>query len=250
MGERERFRKLAGLPQTVRFMECGSCNEVLRRVTTIRALSNESEAGIRVGGVVDRDFRTAAEINRIATDHAVFVLPVHEIENFFLHPGTLDILLAQNGYHELRPTDLIRTAADSRAGSWIFQHAMSTPNAKALPDVSPGVKEAVKAARWAEVEADRNAVIQSVLIAAGFDAESQNRLRAILEVSINVYARKRYGDTLWKECEGKQVLNDVARAVGFGGAPALMQAVFAAWSRDGASIPDELCAFRNYLKSL
>ena len=42
VGERERFHKLAGLPQNVRFMECGSCNEVLRRVAAIKALANEA----------------------------------------------------------------------------------------------------------------------------------------------------------------------------------------------------------------
>lgn len=40
VGERERFRKLAGVPQNVRFMECGSCNEVLRRVASIKAIAN------------------------------------------------------------------------------------------------------------------------------------------------------------------------------------------------------------------
>jgi hypothetical protein len=35
IGERERFRGLTGFPLTMRFMECGSCNEVIRRVEAI-----------------------------------------------------------------------------------------------------------------------------------------------------------------------------------------------------------------------
>lgn len=93
VGEREFFRKLAGLPQSVRFMECGSCNEVVRRVTDIKALANEAEAGIRIGGVVDRDFRSEADATALTRDHGVFVLPVHEAENFFLHPVMLRLLL-------------------------------------------------------------------------------------------------------------------------------------------------------------
>jgi len=54
------------------------------------------------------------------TKPEIFVLPVHEAENFFLHPPTLCILLQQNGRGELVATDLIREAADERAGSWIF----------------------------------------------------------------------------------------------------------------------------------
>src|SRR4030067_546792 len=78
VGERERFRKLAGLLQNVRFMECGSCNEVLRRVAAIKALANEAEGGIRIGGVVDRDFRTDANASAITNDKGVFVLPGHQ----------------------------------------------------------------------------------------------------------------------------------------------------------------------------
>jgi hypothetical protein len=35
VGERERFRRLAGMPLNARFLACGSCNEVLRRVASI-----------------------------------------------------------------------------------------------------------------------------------------------------------------------------------------------------------------------
>jgi hypothetical protein len=43
VGERERFRRLSGLPHNVRFMECGSCHEVLRRVRAIRNVATESD---------------------------------------------------------------------------------------------------------------------------------------------------------------------------------------------------------------
>ena len=36
----------------------------------------------------------------------------------------------------------------------------------------------------------------------------------------------------------------------FADASALVQATFAAWSRDGAQIPEELSAFREYLAGL
>jgi hypothetical protein len=250
VGERERFHKLAGLPQNVRFMECGSCNEVLRRVAAIKALANEAEAGIRIGGVVDRDFRTDANASAIINDNGVFVLPVHEAENFFLHPVTLALLLLQNGRAELLPANLIREAADARAGSWIFQHTMATPNAKSLPDMPVIAKEHAKALTWAQIDADRNVAIKRIVDTSGYDADNQRKLHGLLEISTNSYARKRDEDTLWKVCEGKQVLNDVARTTGFAGAPALVQATFAAWARDGAQIPEDLIAFRDYLDGL
>ena len=249
VGERERFHKLAGLPQNVRFMECGSCNEVLRRVAAIKALANEAEAGIRIGGVVDRDFRTDANVSTI-NDDGVFVLPVHEAENFFIHPATLTVLLQQNGHTELVPANLIRDAADARAGSWIFQYTMATQNAQSLPDVSVAAKKCAKALTWAELDADRNAAIQRIVSTSGYDTGNQSKLQGLLKIGTNSYARERNADGLWKVCEGKQVLNDVAHITGFAGAPALTQAVFVAWARDGAQIPEELTAFREYLAKL
>jgi|GEM_PF-518850 len=249
VGERERFRKLAGLPQDVRFMECGSCNEVLRRVATIRALANEAEAGIRIGGIVDRDFRSNADVAAIEVE-GIHVLPVHEAENFFLHPATLRLLLEQNGNPIPLPDDLIREASDTRAGSWIFQHTMATPNAKALPEVLVAAKERVKALSWAEIDADRDAALQSIVALTGFGNDDEEKFRKILSISTDAYGRKRVEDTLWKFCEGKQVLNHVARASGFAGPPALVLATFAAWARDGAELPEELVAFREYLTDL
>lgn len=249
VGERERFRKLAGLQQDVRFMECGSCNEVFRRVAAIKALGNETEATIRIGGVVDRDFRNKAEVEAINTT-GIYVLPVHEAENFFIHPATLTTLLQQNGRPELVANSLIREAADARAGSWVFQFAMAAPNAKSLPEIAFAAKEIAKGQGWARMTADRGLAIQGVVATSGFDDDDQQKLKQLLEIGANAYARQREEDGLWKICEGKQVLNTVARAMGFAGAPALVQATFATWEREGALFPAELLGFRDYLARL
>jgi hypothetical protein len=250
VGERERFRKLAGLPQDVRFMECGSCNEVIRRVGVIKALANESEAGMRIGGVVDRDFRHDSDATARAGGSSIFVLPVHEVENFFLHPGTIDLLLAQNGRGHLNAIDVVQQAADARAGSWVFQYAMATRNADNLPEIASAAKDIAKGLQWLHLSTERDASLNRVVNASSFDAANQAKLRNILGLGIDAYARKRSEDTLWKTCEGKQVLNDVARALGFSGPPALSQAALAAWSREGAAIPDELAELRRYLSGL
>jgi energy-coupling factor transporter ATP-binding protein EcfA2 len=250
IGERERFRKLASLPQNVRFLECGSCKEVLRRIEAIRAIAQESEVGIRVGAVIDRDFRSDATASELSGTHGVFVLPVHEVENFFLHPLTLCLLLEQNGRAEILPMDLIGRASDERAGSWIFQHTMATKNAISLPEISPLAKEYAKAISWSQLESDREAMIRGIMKNSGFGLDDQKKVKDILEISIDSYARKRGKEDLWKICEGKQVLNNVSRAAGFSGPQALTQAAFTLWSRDESRIPEELRAFREYLARL
>ncbi|MBK9522230.1 MAG: AAA family ATPase [Rhodocyclaceae bacterium] len=250
VGERERFRKLAGLPQNVRFMECGSCNEVLRRVAAIKSLTNDTETGIRIGGIVDRDFRSDADASALHNANGVFVLPVHEVENFFLHPETLAVLLKQNGLDDPAPIDLVREAADTRAGSWIFQHAMSTRNARSLPELPSSTKETAKSLTWAQIDADRDTAILSVVDSCKYSQEDSQKFKSILDLSLKSYARKREEKEFWKVCEGKQVLNGVARSAGFSGPQSMILASFSVWEREGAQLSDELTEFRSYLSSL
>jgi predicted ATPase len=250
MGEREQFQKLAGSIPNIRFMECGSCTEVLRRVEAIRALASESKTAIRIAGVIDRDFRTDSDAQKLQQERGVFVLPVHEKENLFLHPATVGELLKQNGVTGTLPVDIIRNASDARAGSWIFQYALSSSNAKSLPEINSFAKERAKSLRWAAIEADRNGTFSFVTAATGYAANDQKKLRDIMEIGANSYANKRRDDLLWKACEGKQVLSDVAYTAGFAGVTSLVQATFAAWSRDETLISEELRSLREYLAAL
>jgi hypothetical protein len=243
VGERERFRKLGGLAESARFMECGSGNEVCRRVATIQSLAGETEAGIRIGGVVDRDFKTDAQVDALSAK-GIFALPVHEVENFFLHAPTVTILLTQNGQPQTEPEVIILAASDARAGSWIFQHTMATDNAKSLPDLPSPAKER------ADIDADRNAAIQSIVALTRFGEDDARKFAQILAVSANAYSRKRIERDLWKQCEGKQVLSAVAHNAGYAGPPAFMAATFALYARAGAEVPAELLALRTYLTSL
>ncbi len=250
MGERERFRRLADLAPDVRFMECGSCHEVLRRVDSTRALAQEAAVGIRLGGIVDRDFQASAAVTALEREHGVFVLPVHEVENFFLHPATLEVLFTQNGLDPARVLETIQQAADLRAGSWIFQYGMATASGESLPDMPALAKDRAKGMAWSAFNADRDSAIGSILALTGFCVDDQAKLRRILEVSIDVYSRKRAEQDLWKHCEGKQVLSDVSRVVGYNSPQTLMQAAFAAWKRSEAPISGEVASLRDYLARL
>lgn len=249
VGERERFRRIAGLPSDVRFIECGSCNEVIRRVQAIRALSNEAEQSLRVGGIVDRDHRTDGQASSLLTDHGVYVLPLHEVENFFLHPETLQALLTQNGIHSITPTEIVKDAADARAGSWIFQNAMATKIAESLPEISSAAKDRVKTATWSDFETDAERIIQEIVDRSNFGDDDKDKLKRLLQICADSYGRKRDDDTLWKICEGKQVLNDIAVKVGFSGARTLMQATFTIWDR-GEHIFPEIVELRRYIDEL
>lgn len=250
VGERERYRRLANVVQSARFMECGCCNEVFRRVAAVKSLAAESRTEIRIGGIVDRDFRTDGEAETLTATHSVFVLPVHEAENYFLHPATLAVLLGQNGIRDVEAAEIIRDSADARAGSWVFQYALATRNAKTLPEINVAAKDRAKSLGWATLNGDRVGVIRQIADLSGFGDEDKERFGQILTISANAYERQRASPDLWKRCEGKQVLNNVARACGFAGSPAHTLASFAAWERDAALISEELALVRRYVAGL
>lgn len=76
---------------------CGGCQDVVKFVKSKRAY--EKLNSINVYGIVDRDFRTEAEITSLEAD-GVFCLSVAEVENLFIVPSILDIMEEQLGCQE------------------------------------------------------------------------------------------------------------------------------------------------------
>ena len=72
----------------------------------------------------------------------------------------------------------------------------------------------------------------------------------ILDASINIYQRKRVEDGFWKTCEGKQVLNYVARGIGYTGFPAMQRAVFTYWENDNLQVSQEDILMSGYYNTL
>lgn len=249
--ERERFRKLAGeLATEVRFIEAGGCDDVVRHIDSIKLLASNTDSGIRIGGVVDRDFRSSKYITDLETEKHVFVLPVHEVENLFLHPPTLEALLKQIGGDGESALHIIHKYADKRFGSWVFQHTMATPNASSLPDIPTKTKSGIKEISWQGEIANTQELVQQAVAGAFQDSKEQAKFEKLLEISTRNYHQKREDQILWKFCEGKEILPDVSVEIGFKGRATMEQAIFALWSSDENSIPQELIELRNYLSNI
>ncbi|MBQ4156625.1 MAG: DUF4435 domain-containing protein [Clostridia bacterium] len=76
---------------------CGGCQDVVKYVKSKRGYEHLNP--IEVYGIVDRDFRTDAEIAALQED-GVFCLDVAEVENLFVVPELLDIMAVQLGCDE------------------------------------------------------------------------------------------------------------------------------------------------------
>jgi hypothetical protein len=122
-GERERFFRICGAVEVNRFIEGGSAAEVVRRVADISRLAEETDEQLRVGGVIDRDFRTNSQVSQLREQAPVCVLECLEVENLFLHRANIATLLAQGGRDPEGAADAIRQASDRYAGMWILQRA-------------------------------------------------------------------------------------------------------------------------------
>lgn len=249
IGERERFRRLCDIPAHVRFLEGGSCKEVLRRMDGIGALAAASHQTLRIGGVVDKDWRTKAERDELRRS-GVFVLDVHEVENFFLHPATLRDVITVNGGDPAGVESLIIEAADKRAGTWIFDAARTDRRFRNFPEPSRAVRELVHKLEWKDFQS-LEACCTSIAAAHGeLDEKQTELLRKHVEVWAQVFEKKRLAGDIWKDCEGKEVFHSLIPSLGFSDADTAERAITAAWQRTPALVPKELMDLREYIRSL
>lgn len=249
VGERERFKDLSTCGSDTRFLPCGSCNEVTRRVSAINSLSDSSHQQIRIGGIIDRDFRSQADIDGLTSKFGVFALSVFEIENFFLHPKTIQALLGQNGLNGMIAEDIIRAKADNRAGMWVYQNAFAKPAAISLEDKSPITKQRMKQIKWSDLEIS-NTIIDDIIAESAYVDEDKEKIKKLLLISKASYEKKRQQNDFWKKCEGKEILNAIAGQIGFSNSTALMKASYVLWSKDEEMISEELSSLREYIHSV
>jgi hypothetical protein len=243
--ERERFTRVLDSPPRDRFLESGGHREVLTKLGTLRALASEEEQ-LQIGGFVDRDFRTDEEAAALETEYGVCVLPVHEIENFFLQPELLGALVAQADGDPQTAFDRLVDVTDAAAGLWIWERARQQQRWEG--DLGPA-QQVARTLTWVDVEPDARAALQSVVDAVpNLSAADQVRWRAALVSSAEAYRTLR-GDSasLWKHCFGKEALRDLAPALGAANAEAVEDRAVRLWRTGAVGRPAELAVMREYL---
>lgn len=244
IGERERYRRITGSSADTRFIECGSCGEVQRRLSAIQEIAKEAAQPIRIAGVIDRDWRTTSMIVELTKQEGMIALPVHEVENLFLHKQTLVGLSQQLGRTEFDYDNAMQNACDERAGGWIVKSALSDDSCSDISDLPSEAKAVIYAKTWQQIEPDLDALVDEIGFEAGFDEAGTKKLVTRLKMFAKIYARKRCSEELWKVCEGKEVMRSMARTLGFADHNALERAVVAYWNSDDARLPSEILELR------
>lgn len=240
--ERERFYSVCGAPHVNRFLEGGGCKEVLRRLRDIKTLAEESQEQLHVGGVIDRDFRTDQEVQDLQRDYPVHVLGCHEIENLFLHPAAIELLLTR-GRVEGNANQHTQTAADQHAGLWITDHASAQfPNDRDIPrsarSVLAGRSLTDLTTNWATYR-DESVAKTAV--------DNQDLWRDLLDTAWDSYQRLRTTADWHRHCLGKQTLGTLTKALGYRSTETLERHVLNLWDTGEVDIPADLDHLRSYV---
>jgi predicted ATPase len=240
--ERERFYGVCGQPAINRFLEGGGCNEVIRRVEMISLLASETEEQLKVGGVIDRDFRTDAEVLEIESRLNVHVLRCHEIENVFLQPEAIEVLLSRSGRDPSTALSVIRDESDRYAGLWIVNNALSlfkgaTPKEVVSPLTNVNRDDVIN--RWSAVTAASLAHIET--------SEQADWVQRLTNAQAEFEAMRTLPDW-WQKCLGKQTLSSIHRQIGLGSASSMERHVIRLWEFEVA-IPGAVEDLRVFIDS-
>lgn len=241
--ERERFYSVCRDTDLNRFLECGGCSEVLRKMDVILELARETDEQLRVGGVIDRDFRTPSGASQLEADHGVHVLRCHEIENVYLHPPSIDFLLARAGISGTTGETLVRDESDKYAGLWIFDFACTLHSANVPREAKRDLAGAGRSqilSQWTSLRADS---------ASYLNALARVEWEANLDSARSEFETSRLSSDWWCHCLGKQTLSSLARLIGISSSQVLEHQVVGLWEHEVAT-PQPVVELREYLNSL
>lgn len=249
IGERERFRLLTESPSEARFMEAGNCREVMRRLDTLKMLAKASGEPLRIGGIIDGDWRSAGERSEFEA-LGIHVLQVHEVENFFLHPETVKNLMESISADPSTYEQILTDAADFRAGSFIFDSARTDKRFQDFPPPHADVRQLVHSTRWSCLESDSKVLQEIVDADPNLSDDQRALLLKHLLARAKSYSRVREDGSLWKRCEGKEVFRSIANAIGLSDPVTAEKAILGVWTKRPELRPSELNDLRAYIHSL
>lgn len=246
-GERERFFRIVGESNELRFMEGGSCNSVLNKLDTIEALGSEAGYSLRIAGVVDRDFKTNSEVQTIERKSNVFVLPCHEVENFFLSIDPLRIVAQQSGIESDIETQ-VAAIFDDMAGQWVLERACYRVEDIPKP-VDRSVRKFAGDCRWSAITADKRAFVRE-LAAKQEELKSHSGFRHSVQESVDEFDKLRNQGDLWKFIMGKEALGRLPPCLGLTSTDVLEAHVLGVWRSNPDTVPPGVEQLRRFIGSL
>jgi hypothetical protein len=246
--ERERFATLLESSVSDRFIEADGCEEVLAKAAALRALASEEEQ-LRVGGIVDRDFRSDRERSDLVATHGVHVLSIHEIENFFLQPTLLRRLLADIGRDPDGVLGVLQEATDRDAGRWAFE---KTKREQAWREDARAPRSVAGKIGWDVAAGDSNEAARRIAeVIPGIDGAEVARRRVAIRERFEAWRTLRENEELLSgSCFGKEALPRVAATLGFSDSSTVESRAAVLWRSGEVVRPVAAAEIRAYLDGI
>lgn len=247
--ERERFYNLCGDPTVNRFLEAGNCNQVISKNEVLKELSEETDERLRIGAVIDRDFKNDEEVEKLESDYNIHVTRCHEVENLYLQPAAIDRIIQQNGI-EKSVGEVMREASDQFAGRWILTKSIANLGQLEL-EVNREVRQLAGGLTYQNFESNTEEIIDSIISEFNnIGDENTEQLREELHSSYQNYSEVIDRDDFWKKCFGKEVLGTIPGLTGLRDKDIYMRSVDRLWIEDEIPRSDELIELRDYVAGI
>lgn len=212
IGERERFRSLCNAPSHVRFIESSSCKEVIQRIDGLKAIAKISGDLIRIGGVVDQDWRSKNSLDELRKN-GIFVLDVHEIENFYLEPKTLEKLGQRLSLEKGKINQYFRESVLKRAGSWIYEYARADDFCSDFPKASSKIREKVHLIKWVDFQESEEIWSEIGALHGEISEQQTADFVLILREKHKLFKKLIDDNNIWTKCEGKEIWGDLCKKI-------------------------------------
>lgn len=246
--ERERFATLLESDVADRFIEADGCNELIGRLGALRLLASEEEQ-LRVGGIVDGDFRTESERAQLATEPGVHVLRAHEVENLFLQPALLARLLEDAGRPGDDVLEMLRRATDPDAGRWAYE---KTKSELGWREDGRAPRSVAGSLGWTEIGPDLDGAARRIAQSIP-DIGGAEVARRRLEIRQRLEAYRSVRDDaleLSTQSFGKEALPRVAADLGFQDATLVEARAAVLWRAGDVARPGAAAEIRAYLDGI
>lgn len=247
--ERERFFNLCGNPTTNRFLEAGNCNQVLSKIEVLRELSEETDERLRIGAIIDRDFRTDEEVEDLESGKSIHVTRCHEVENLYLQPEAIDRIIQQTGI-DTSVDEALSEASDQFAGRWILTKSLANLRDLEL-EITREVRQLAGGLTYGNFESNTEKIIESIILEFNdLGDENTEQLREELLNSYQDYSELTESDNFWKKCFGKEVLGTIPSLIGLRDKDIYIRSVDRLWKEDEIPRSDELIELREYVEEI
>jgi hypothetical protein len=140
----------------------------------------------------------------------------------------------------------VKDASDAFAGAWVWQHVVSQYGRTIEP--SRDAKKFAYQFTWDGLAGEDGGQVQKVA-ELQTDADTREFFDQFKR-GIERYRNLRLNGELWKWCMGKEVMERVAKSIGFDNGSVFEQTVCKTWANWPNTLPKEVAQIRQYLASL